>query len=120
MLAIESVLAERDRVPTLIFDEIDTGISGHAAERVGEKLRQLGQNRQVLCVTHLPQIAACGHRQLVVEKFTQNDKTFVKVEEVAGEQRELALAQMLSGRAKDAESRQFARRLLERFSPLAE
>jgi len=120
MLAIESVLAERDRVPTLIFDEIDTGISGHAAERVGEKLRQLGQNRQVLCVTHLPQIAACGHRQLVVEKFTQNDKTFVKVAEVAGEQRELALAQMLSGRAKDTESRQFARRLLERFSPLAE
>lgn len=118
MLAIECVLADSDNIPTLVFDEVDAGISGQAAERVAEKLRQLALERQVLCVTHLPQIAACGHRQYVVEKTVAGGRTCVDVYDVAGEQRELALANMLSGDKVNAESRQLARRLLEHFGGL--
>ncbi|MCX7625347.1 MAG: DNA repair protein RecN [Candidatus Sumerlaeaceae bacterium] len=120
MLAIECVLAHSDNIPTLVFDEIDAGISGQAAERVAEKLRQLAAEHQVLCVTHLPQIAACGHRQLVVEKIIKEGRTSVWVRDVAGEERELALANMLSSDKINVESRQLARRLLERFGALNE
>ncbi len=115
MLAIEAVLAERDKTSILIFDEIDAGISGEAAERVGEKLRRLAENHQVICVTHLPQIAASGHQQLVVEKSVQANRTEVSVRAVEGEQREAALARMLAGKDVDTSTRRFARRLLERF-----
>lgn len=120
MLAIECVLADSDNIPTLVFDEVDAGISGQAAERVAEKLRQLAKERQVLCVTHLPQIAACGHWQYVVGKSVVEGRTRVWVQDVAGEQRELALANMLSGNKVNAESRQLARRLLEHFGALNE
>ena len=66
MLALKSVMAGVDDIDTLIFDEIDTGISGRAAQKVGLRLRQLGENRQILCVTHLAQIAAMGHQHLLI------------------------------------------------------
>lgn len=117
MLAVECVLAEKDRIPVLVFDEIDAGISGEAAERVGEKLCQLARAHQVLCITHLPQIAACGHQQLVVEKHVRQGRTMVEVHAVTGEGREKALARMLAGASADAESRRYARRLLQRLAP---
>lgn len=97
MLAIKSVLADRDEVATLIFDEIDTGISGHAAIRVGEKLRQVAKARQVLCVTHLAQIAAAADRQLLIEKQNDGSRTFTSVSALSREQRIGELARIMSG-----------------------
>jgi DNA repair protein RecN (Recombination protein N) len=114
MLAIECVLAAQDKTPTLVFDEVDAGISGEAAERVGAKLRELAASHQVLCVTHLPQIAACGHRQFVVEKSVHGGRTVVHIRAVEGAEREEAVARMLAGDKVDASTRSFARRLLER------
>ena len=115
MLAIETVLAEADSLATLVFDEIDSGISGEAAERVGEKLRQLAESHQVICVTHLPQIAACGHHQFVVEKSVRDNSTVVSVHEVEKEARIAALARMLRGNSADEEALRFAKLLLKRF-----
>ncbi|MBX7247240.1 MAG: DNA repair protein RecN [Candidatus Sumerlaeaceae bacterium] len=113
MLAIKSILADRDETPTLIFDEIDVGISGEAAARVGEKLRRLGRSHQVLCITHLPQIAAGGNQHLVVSKKTEKGRVRVTVSTLGQKERSEALAQMLSGREINAESRKFAEKLLE-------
>jgi len=116
MLAIKSVLAKRDQVPTLIFDEIDTGISGEAAARVGERLQLLAKSHQVVCITHLPQVAARGDLHLVVEKRTDRDRTSSTVSPAVGEQRILAVARMLSGTSVDAESRNYAEKLLQKSS----
>jgi DNA repair protein RecN (Recombination protein N) len=114
MLAIKSVAAGRDSVPTLIFDEIDTGISGQAATRVGDKLAELGQSHQVICITHLPQIAARGDKHFIVEKRTVKGRTFTEVHSVEGDARKTALAQMLAGTDVDEESQRFAEKLLEK------
>lgn len=114
MLAIKTVLAHADEIPTLIFDEIDTGISGQAATRVGEKLSQLSGSHQVLCITHLPQVAARGDLHLVVKKDVRGERTSTMMVPVEGEQRTLALAQMLSGESVDETTRKFAERLLVR------
>lgn len=68
MLALKCVIADRDQIPTLIFDEIDTGVSGKAAQKIGFKLKEVGKNRQVLCVTHLSQIAVMANHHLLIEK----------------------------------------------------
>lgn len=112
MLAIKTVLADNDEIGTLVFDEIDTGISGEAAARVGEKLRRLSQSHQILCITHLPQVAARGDKHLLVEKQTINNRTFSGVRSVDGEERVMALAQMLSGKKIDETSRKYAENLL--------
>lgn len=112
MLAIKGVLAGRDHVSTLVFDEIDTGISGKAAARVGERLRKLSESHQVICITHLPQVAARGHRHLVVNKRAEGNRTSTSIAEVAGEERTLALARMLSGDKVDETTRKFAEQLL--------
>lgn len=112
MLSIKSILARRDQVPTLVFDEIDTGISGEAAARVGERLENLAASHQVMCITHLPQVAARGHLHLMVEKSTHGKRTATAVTPVSGEQRTLALARMLSGATINEESRRFAETLL--------
>ena len=92
MLALKSVFGEKDPVPTAVFDEIDTGVSGVAASRVGEKLSGIGRSRQVLCVSHLPQIAAMADAQYCIEKSERNGRTFTTVNELdrAGRQKELA------------------------------
>lgn len=116
MLAIKSVLARKDQVPTLVFDEIDTGISGEAAARVGERLEKMSASHQVICITHLPQVAARGALHLVVQKNTKGDRTTTAVSAAHGDERTLALARMLSGTAVDEESRKYAEKLLARRS----
>ena len=101
MLALKSVLARVDDIDTLVFDEVDSGISGHAASKVGALMRGIAQNRQVLCVTHLAQIAACGHSHLLVAKSVEGGRTYTKVEELSEEARLGELARIMSGTITD-------------------
>jgi len=95
MLALKRVLTRADSIPTLVFDEIDQGIGGRVGSVVGEKLWQLGRNHQVLCVTHLPQLAAFGDQQYSVRKEVDSGRTTTHVAVLAGEPRQIELAQML-------------------------
>lgn len=97
MLGIKVVLAARDRVPTLIFDEVDAGIGGRIADVVGQKLRMTAKSRQVLCVTHLPQIAAYADHHLEVRKDVSGRRTRTSVAPLVGEARVAELARMLGG-----------------------
>ncbi|MCH3971872.1 MAG: DNA repair protein RecN [Oscillospiraceae bacterium] len=97
LLAIQSVLSGKDSVGTLIFDEVDTGVSGSAAQKIGQKLRQTARGRQVLCVTHLAQIAALGDRQYQIEKHTENGRTYTQVALLNHEGRCQELARMIGG-----------------------
>ena len=96
-LAIQVLTSDQSAIPTLIFDEVDVGISGKTASVVGKLLRQLGDKCQVLCVTHLPQVACHGHHQFNVEKFTVGDKTETKMTALSQEERVPALARLLGG-----------------------
>ena len=96
-LVIQVLTSDQSAIPTLIFDEVDVGISGKTASVVGKLLRQLGDKCQVLCVTHLPQVACHGHHQFNVEKFTVDDKTETKMTALSQEERVPALARLLGG-----------------------
>ena len=96
-LAIQVITAQNDNTPTLIFDEVDVGIGGGIAEIVGKLLRKLGDKAQVLCVTHLPQVAAQGHHHLQVKKTTVNEATFTQLESLKAEKRVDEIARMLGG-----------------------
>ena len=97
MLAIKSVLAQNDDVSTMVFDEIDSGISGRAAYKVGLKMSELSRKKQVLCVTHLAQIAAMADEHLLIEKHSRNDRTYTNVRCISGEERKHELARIISG-----------------------
>lgn len=97
MLALKNVLAEQDRVPSLIFDEVDAGVSGRAAQKVAEKLRSVAQNKQVLCVTHLPQIAALADTHLLIAKGERDGRTFTTVTPLNREGRKQELARIIGG-----------------------
>jgi len=97
MLAIKTVLAGKDDINTLIFDEIDTGISGSAAQKVGLKLHEVANNRQVICVTHLAQIAALADTQYLIKKQVANNKTYTNVEELDYDGRKNELARIMGG-----------------------
>lgn len=97
MLAIKTVLSGKDRVDTLIFDEVDTGISGEAAVKVGQKLKEVSKDRQVLCITHLAPIAALAEHHLLIEKHVEGEKTFTQVEALDLEGRKRALAGIIGG-----------------------
>ena len=111
MLAIKNVLARADQVPTLIFDEIDQGIGGRVGSVVGRKLWELARQHQVLCVTHLPQLAAFGEQHLQVQKLVLEGRTVTQVESLSGERRLLELAQMM-GEVSDG-TRQSAQELID-------
>ena len=96
-LAIQVLTSDQSAIPTLLFDEVDVGISGKTASVVGKLLRQLGDKCQVLCVTHLPQVACHGHHQFNVEKFTVDNKTETKMTALSQEERVPALARLLGG-----------------------
>lgn len=97
MLAMKNVLAEQDRIPTLIFDEVDTGVSGRAAQKVAEKLRSVARNKQVLCVTHLPQLAALAETHLLISKEIRNGRTYTTVAPLDFEGRKQELARIIGG-----------------------
>ena len=97
MLAIKNVLAERDQVGTLIFDEVDAGVSGRAAQKVAEKLRAVSRGKQVLCVTHLPQIAAAADAHLLIEKTERDGRTFTQVTQLDREGRKTEIARIIGG-----------------------
>jgi DNA repair protein RecN (Recombination protein N) len=114
MLALKESFAEVDQIPVLIFDEVDAGIGGRVAERVGKRLWSLGGRHQVLCVTHLPQIAAMADHHIIVERTQGNGNVCVKVKEPSPPEREEEIARMLSGKITDI-SRRHARELLGRL-----
>jgi DNA repair protein RecN (Recombination protein N) len=114
MLALKSALAEADTIPVLIFDEIDIGIGGRSGEVVGRKLWKLAQHHQVICVTHLPQIAAFADAQYRVSKQTARDRTVSTIEPLQGEAREKELAMMLGGQQYSESALQAARELIVR------
>ncbi len=97
MLAIKTVLADEDAVETLIFDEIDSGISGRTAQMVSEKMNVLGRNHQIICITHLPQIAAMADSHYLIEKSVQNQTTVSTIRRLNGEEQVEELARMLGG-----------------------
>ena len=97
MLAIKNVLAEQDQVPTLIFDEVDTGVSGRAAVKVAEKLHSIAAKKQVLCVTHLPQIAAKGDNHMLIAKSERDGRTYTTVTPLDLEGRTQELARIIGG-----------------------
>ena len=97
MLAMKNVLAEQDRVNTLIFDEVDTGVSGRAAQKVAEKLRAVAKHKQVLCVTHLPQMAALAHTHLLIAKSERDGRTYTTVTPLDFEGRKRELARIIGG-----------------------
>ena len=97
MLAMKNVLAEKDQVCSLIFDEVDTGVSGRAAQKVAEKLRSVAQHKQVLCVTHLPQLAALAQTHLLISKGERDGRTYTTVEPLDREGRKLELARIIGG-----------------------
>ena len=97
MLAMKNVLAEQDQVATLIFDEVDTGVSGRAAQKVAEKLRSVARNKQVLCVTHLPQLAALANTHLLIAKEERGGRTYTTVTPLDLEGRKRELARIIGG-----------------------
>ena len=116
-LAIQVITAQTSRVPTLVFDEVDVGIGGPTAEIVGQLLRQLGENGQVLTVTHLPQVAAQGHQHLYVHKERKQKSTHTAVKVLSHEQRVEEVARMLGGIDLTEESLQHARKILADAQP---
>ena len=97
MLSIKNVLSDSDGAATMIFDEIDTGISGSAAQRVGMKLKSVSNGRQVICVTHQAQIAALADSHYLIKKDVKDDKTFTSVLRLTFEQRKYELARIIGG-----------------------
>lgn len=114
MLAIKSVLLGRDPVGTMIFDEIDTGISGYTAGKVGTQLKKVADNRQVICVTHLAQIAAMADTHLLIEKKAEKDRTFTSVSPLSYEQRINEIARIMSGAQMTENLYNSAKELLDR------
>ena len=97
MLALKTVLANNDEIETLIFDEIDTGISGRTAQKVSEKMDLIGRNHQVICITHLPQIAAMADTHFLIEKTVESGRTTSKIHRLPQEESVAELARMLGG-----------------------
>ena len=102
MLALKSAMAHQDRVPLLVFDEIDANVGGEIALRVGAKMKELGKEHQVLCITHLPQVAAAAAAQFVVEKEVRDGRTSTSLRVVEGKKREEEIARMLGGASDSA------------------
>ncbi len=112
MLAIQSLVAGTTQLPTLVFDEIDTGISGEVAIKVGKVLRQLSQNHQLICITHLPQIACIGETHYRIYKEENVERTYSQVEKLIGEDRIVEIGTILSGEPPSSQAKENARELL--------
>lgn len=113
MLALKAVLARSERLPILVFDEIDTGISGPIARRAGETMRRLARYHQIIAITHLPQIASLGDTHFVVEKVVDEGRTKTRIRELSEDERAEAVALLLAGDGVSAAALQSARELIE-------
>ena len=114
MLALKSILSEVDQVPTLIFDEIDSGVGARLGEVIAQKLKALSKKRQVICVTHLPQIACRAGRHFYIKKYILNNQTGIKLIEMKGKERIKEIARMLDGSQMSEITIQHAQKMLER------
>ena len=114
MLALKSILSEVDQVPTLIFDEIDSGVGARLGEVIAQKLKALSRKRQVICVTHLPQIACRAERHFYIEKYILNNQTGIKLKEMEGEERVKEIARMLDGSQMSEITIRHAQKMLDR------
>jgi DNA repair protein RecN (Recombination protein N) len=112
MLILMTLLSERKSLPTIIFDEIDTGVSGEVADRIGQLLREMGRNRQLLTITHLPQVASAGNHHLAVRKSSHGNKTVSEVVALSFEERKIEIAKLLSGEELSAAAMDNAKSLL--------
>ncbi|KUK56164.1 MAG: DNA repair protein RecN [Atribacteria bacterium 34_128] len=114
MLALKSILSEVDQVPTLIFDEIDSGVGARLGEVIAQKLKALSKKRQVICVTHLPQIACRAGRHFYIEKYILNNQTGITLKEMKGKERVKEIARMLDGSQMSEITIQHAQKMLNR------
>ena len=114
MLALKSILSEVDQIPTLIFDEIDSGVGARLGEVIAQKLKALSQKRQVICVTHLPQIACRAGKHFYIEKYILNNQTGIRLKEMEGEERVKEIARMLDGSQMGEITIQHAQKMLNR------
>jgi DNA repair protein RecN (Recombination protein N) len=113
MLAIQATMSEKKSLPTLILDEIDTGVSGEVALRIGQLLQKMGQSIQVFAITHLPQVAAKGQSHLEVRKISEEGKTITQISHLEPEERVDAIAKLMSGETITLIAQQNAQQLLE-------
>ncbi|NLM49814.1 MAG: DNA repair protein RecN, partial [Clostridiaceae bacterium] len=113
MLAIKSVLSDVDMVETLVFDEIDAGVSGRAAQRIAEKLKALSKKRQIICVTHLPQIAAQSDYHFLIEKTISDNDAITTVKVLSDEERIRELARIIGGKEITENTLKSAKEMLE-------
>ena len=113
MLAIKNVLAEKDGIGTIIFDEVDTGVSGRAAQKIGKKLAEVARHRQVICVTHLAPVAACAAHHYRIYKTVEDGRTFTRVEELTRPQRVQELARIMVGEGITESALKSAEEMLE-------
>lgn len=112
MLAIKTILAGTDQVETLIFDEVDTGVSGRAAQAIAEKLARVASKRQVLCITHLPQVASLADAHFLIKKEMSEDETMTRVERLTDDDRVIELARMLGGAEVTTKTKEHAREMI--------
>lgn len=113
MLAVKAVLARHDRIPLLVFDEIDANVGGEIANAVGDKLAQVGTTHQVIAITHLPQVAVCGHNHFAVAKNVQDGRTFTRITQLDGDERTEEIARMLGGKDLTKSTLRHAEELLQ-------
>ena len=113
MLAFKNILSSCDHIPTLIFDEIDNGISGITASIVGKKLKEIAADHQIICITHLPQIAACGKSNYRIFKEIHDEKTFTSVEKLSNAEKVQEIARLLGGTTITETTLHSARELIE-------
>ena len=113
MLAIKTLMAGHDRIPVMVFDEIDANVGGEMGHAIGSKMRKAGETRQVIAITHLPQVAVHGACHLAVSKEVVDGRTYTRVNALFDEDRIEEIARMLGGTSKASLSREHARELLE-------
>ena len=113
MLALKTSLAEHDKIPILVFDEIDANIGGEIAHTVGKKLAHVAKSHLVICITHLPQVAACGATHFAVAKSVVDGRTSTHIDELSEEQRIDELVRMLGGASLTSVTKEHAKELLK-------
>jgi DNA repair protein RecN (Recombination protein N) len=117
MLALKSVLADNDQVQTMIFDEIDAGIGGAVALAVGEKIKEISSDKQIICITHLASIAVRADNHIKVEKQVQGERTVTRIHGLKKDQKVTEIARMLSGDSDEKASLNHAKELLQKYGP---